>query len=98
MKYQKSIFASLILACLFFATSSVIAEPVPVQDPSYAAAGRFDEAVQTADRALSRAGDQPALAAEIRQRRSLYATGRPYLAPLTPRDGGPGGNAGPGLR
>jgi hypothetical protein len=65
---------------------------------AYAAAGRFDEAVQTADRALSRAGDQPALAAEIRQRRSLYATGRPYLAPLTPRDGGPGGNAGPGLR
>ncbi len=57
---------------------------------AYAAVGRFDEAVQAADRALSRAGNQPDLAAEIRQRRSLYAAGQPYLAPPTPRDGGPG--------
>jgi tetratricopeptide (TPR) repeat protein len=51
-----------------------------------AATGRFEEALATADRALSLADRQPGLAAEIRRRRALYATGRPYLDEPAPTD------------
>lgn len=57
---------------------------------AYAATGRFEEAVATADRAVSLANRQPDLAADIRRRRSLYAAGQPYLEPAVAPSGGPG--------
>jgi len=48
---------------------------------AYAAAGRFDDAVRTADRALGLAKRQSKLAAAIRERRALYRSGRPYVEP-----------------
>jgi tetratricopeptide (TPR) repeat protein len=51
---------------------------------AYAAVGRFDDAVAAADRALALARSRPALAAEIRGRRALYAAGQPYRAPAAP--------------
>jgi len=47
---------------------------------AYAAAGRFDEAVRSADQALALA-KRPELAAAIRERRSLYRSERPYVEP-----------------
>ena len=62
------------------------AEPrsLDVLGAAYAAAGRFDEAVRAAERAValaSRAGDA-ALATEIRARLSLYRGGRAFIGPL----------------
>lgn len=62
------------------------AEPrsLDVLGAAYAAAGRFDEAVRAAERALdlaSRAGDA-ALAAEVRARLSLYRSRRAFIGPL----------------
>ena len=57
---------------------------------AYAAVGRFEEAVATADRAISLADRRPGLAAEIRRRRSLYATGQAYLEPAAAASGGSG--------
>jgi tetratricopeptide (TPR) repeat protein len=53
---------------------------------AYAAAGRFEDAVRTADQALALAQRKPRLAAAIRERRALYRSGRPYLEP--PHDAG----------
>jgi Flp pilus assembly protein TadD len=48
---------------------------------AYAAAGRFDEALRTAERAEALAvGPAPALAAEIRARRELYRAGRGVIS------------------
>ena len=49
---------------------------------AYAEAGRFEEAVATAQKALAAAGDagKPELAAEIRQRLGLYRNARAYHA------------------
>lgn len=62
------------------------AEPrsLDVLGAAYAAAGRFDEAVRAAERAIalaSRAGDA-ALATEIRARLSLYRGRRAFIGPL----------------
>ena len=48
---------------------------------AYAAAGRFDEAVSSAERGmgLARARGEPQLAAEIGERRALYRSGRPFV-------------------
>ena len=48
---------------------------------SYARAGRFPEAVQSATKAIDLAREQkaPELAAEIEARRKLYEGGKPYL-------------------
>jgi hypothetical protein len=60
--------------------------PLDVLAAAYAAAGRFDQAVDTARAALDRASTlgQAELAARIRQRLQLYRQNRPYLdlAPL----------------
>jgi hypothetical protein len=50
---------------------------------AYAAAGRFDDAVRTAERALSlaEAGGDAGLAAEVRERLASYRAGRPWTAP-----------------
>jgi len=55
----------------------------------YAAAGRFDEAVDTAGQALQRclARGDAALAAQIRPRLALYLAGRPYLEDPVEREG-----------
>ena len=45
---------------------------------AYAAAGRTDDAVRAADRALALARRDPALAAAIRERRTLYLDGTPF--------------------
>jgi len=55
---------------------------------AYAAAGRFDDAVRTADQALALAKRQSKLAADIRARRALYRSGRPYVEPLRYEAGG----------
>lgn len=62
------------------------AEPrsLDVLGAAYAAAGRFDEAVRAAERAValaSRAGDA-ALATEVRARLSLYRGRRAFIGPL----------------
>jgi protein O-mannosyl-transferase len=51
---------------------------------AYAAAGRFEDAVTTAQKAieLARAAGQPKLAAEIESRLQLYRKGEPYREPL----------------
>lgn len=59
-------------------------QSAPVLDTlaaAYAAAGRFDEAVQTAERALVLLSSQPieGLADRIRQRLELYKQKRPYV-------------------
>jgi len=59
---------------------------------AYAAAGRFDEAVATSERA-ARAADasgQPQVASQIRERSALYAAGRAYVEPAAPLAGGEG--------
>ena len=48
---------------------------------AYAAAGRYDDAVRTAERALDLAGHDPERSAAIRGRRDLFRSGRPYLEP-----------------
>jgi tetratricopeptide (TPR) repeat protein len=50
---------------------------------AYAAAGRFDEAVAVAEKAieLARTGGQPEVAAEIQSRLPLYRQGKPYRQP-----------------
>jgi len=52
---------------------------------AYAAAGRFSEAIATAQKAidLARAAGQPKLAAEIEARLQLYRSGRAYHEPLS---------------
>jgi tetratricopeptide (TPR) repeat protein len=47
---------------------------------AYAAAGRFNEAIAAAERAveLARAAEQPQLAKKIEARLELYRAGRPY--------------------
>ena len=62
------------------------AEPrsLDVLGAAYAAAGRFDEAVRAAERAIalaSRAGDA-ALATKVRARLSLYRGRRAFIGPL----------------
>jgi tetratricopeptide (TPR) repeat protein len=60
---------------------------------TYAAAGRFEEASQTARQAAwaaRAAGDAP-LARAIRFRRKMYDAGRPYVAPRSAWIGSPGG-------
>ena len=49
----------------------------------YAAAGRFDEAVRAADRALeiADAQGQADLYDDIRRKRELYRSGRAYVSP-----------------
>ena len=51
---------------------------------AYAAAGRFDEAVATAQKAieLARAGGQAELVKEIEARLELYRNGHPYHPPM----------------
>jgi tetratricopeptide (TPR) repeat protein len=50
---------------------------------AYAADGRFDDAIRTADRAarITTEGDRPGDARGIRQRLALYRQRRPYVAP-----------------
>ncbi len=45
---------------------------------AYAEAGRFPEAVATAQRALQLAQDHPEFANEVRAQIALYETGQPY--------------------
>jgi hypothetical protein len=51
---------------------------------AYAAAGRFSEAIATAQKAgeLARSTGQPKLADEIESRLQLYRSSRPYREPL----------------
>jgi Flp pilus assembly protein TadD len=60
-------------------------EPVPLQSlaAAYAEAGRFDDAVRVASRALEIAGlrEQPGLTAAIDSQLTLYRQGRPYHLP-----------------
>jgi len=55
---------------------------------AYAAAGRFDDAVRTADQALAIAKRRRKLAADIRERRALYRAESPYVEPLRYEAGG----------
>lgn len=49
---------------------------------AYAAAGQFDSAVETQDKALDRAADEgQEVIGELRRRRNLYQEGRPYRQP-----------------
>ena len=63
-------------------------EVLDVLAAAYAAAGRFDEAVEMAERAAALASSQGKrpLAATIRGRLALYARGRPYAEPLPATD------------
>ena len=68
-------------------TGRRVADVLDTLAASYAAAGRFDDAVTTAERALAAAtaGRETELAAEIRARLALYRAGRPFLQPVTGR-------------
>ena len=55
---------------------------------AYAAAGRFEDAVRSADQALALAHHQRELAAAIRERQTLYRSGRPYVEPPRYEAGG----------
>jgi spermidine synthase len=48
---------------------------------AYAAAGRFEEAIATAERAIAAPGATPELVAQVRARLALFRAGRPYLEP-----------------
>jgi len=58
---------------------------------AYASAGRFDEAIATAQEAavLARATGQPKMAREIEARLALYHTGRPFRESPPPASPGP---------
>jgi cytochrome c-type biogenesis protein CcmH/NrfG len=46
---------------------------------AYAAEGRFEDAVEAAERAVAAAAGAPGLAAELRSRLELYRSGRPFV-------------------
>ena len=56
-----------------------LAQMLDTQAAALAAAGRFDEAVAAANRALEIARRDPKLARDIRERRELYARGEAYV-------------------
>jgi tetratricopeptide (TPR) repeat protein len=67
-------------------TSNRVAAYLDTLAVAYAAAGRFGEAIATAQKAieLARSTRQPKLADEIESRLQLYRSGHPYRAPAPP--------------
>jgi len=64
-------------------TGNQVATDLDTLAAAYAAAGRFDDAVTTAQKAvaLARSGDQPGLAGKIESRLQLYRNGHAYRQP-----------------
>lgn len=71
-------------ACEF--TGNPVAADLDLLAVAYAAAGRFDDAVATAQKAidLARSSSEPALAREIEGRLELYRNGRAYRPSIRP--------------
>lgn len=69
------------------ATGYAMAEPLDTLAAAYAAMGRYEEAVETARRALNaaRKADEHASAQSIEERLRLYEQGRPYVSKVSRR-------------